>query len=92
MLKNSSLASVISFDELLFVARGQYAVNYQVLELLTVAAIWDLFFTSVFSVLQAELEARLRPEQERRGLLAVLRQAINPPPDWYGPLGGSAKR
>ncbi len=87
MLKNSSLASVISYNELLFVARGQYARNYLVLELLTVAAIWYLFFTSVFSVLQAELEARLRPEQERQGLVAVLARAIQPPADWYGWVG-----
>lgn len=87
MLKNSSLASVISYNELLFVARGQYARNYYVLELLTVAGIWYLFFTSVFSVLQAELEARLRPEQERRGLLAILARAVNPPGEWYRPAG-----
>ncbi len=84
MLKNSSLASVISYPELLFVVRGQYARNFKVLELVTVAGIWYLFFTSVFSVMQAELEARLRPEQERRNLLAILRQAINPPGEWYG--------
>jgi hypothetical protein len=53
----------------------------------TVAGIWYLFFTSVFSVLQAEVEARLRPEQERRGLLALLGRAISPPADWYGRLG-----
>jgi polar amino acid transport system permease protein len=84
MLKNSSLASVVAYPELLFVARGQYARNFKVLELVTVAGIWYLFFTSVFSVLQAELEARLRPEQERRGLLAILSRGISPPGEWYG--------
>lgn len=87
MLKNSSLASVVSYPELLFVARGQYARNFYVLELVTVAGIWYLFFTSVFSVLQAELEARLRPDRERRGLLAMLGRAISPPVDWYGGTG-----
>lgn len=84
MLKNSSLASVVSYPELLFVVRGQYARNYQVMELLTVAAIWYLFFTSILSVLQGELEARLRPEQERRGLLAALGRAFHPPGEWTG--------
>ena len=60
MLKNSSLASVVSYPELLFVVRGQYARNYRPLELLTVAAIWYLFFSSVFSILQAELAKRGR--------------------------------
>jgi polar amino acid transport system permease protein len=90
MLKNSSLASVVSYPELLFVARGQYARNYYVLELITVAGLWYLFFTSVFSVMQAELEARLRPEQERRGLMAILGRAISPPGEWYG--GAGARR
>lgn len=92
MLKNSSLASVISYPELLFVARGQYARNFKVLELITVAGIWYLFFTSVFSVLQAELEARLRPEQERQGLLAILGRAINPPAEWYGRISRGGDR
>ena len=84
MLKNSSLASVVAYPELLFVVRGQYARNFQVFELLTVAAIWYLFFTSVFSVIQGEIEARLRPEHERRGLIATLQRAFNPPGEWYG--------
>jgi polar amino acid transport system permease protein len=87
MLKNSSLASVVSYPELLFVVRGQYARNYKPLELLTVAGIWYLFFTTVFSFLQAELEARLRPEEERKGLIAILQRAITPPGDWTGSTG-----
>lgn len=77
MLKNSSLASIVSYPELLFVARGQYARNFLIFELVTVAAIWYLFFTTIFSLLQAELEARLRPEQERRGVFAALGRALN---------------
>jgi polar amino acid transport system permease protein len=87
MLKNSSLASVVSYPELLFVVKGQYARNYKTLELVTVAGIWYLFFTSVFSVLQAELEARLRPEEERRGVIAILSRALTPPGDWTGSTG-----
>jgi polar amino acid transport system permease protein len=79
MLKNSSLASVVSYPELLFVVRGQYSRNFLIFELLTVAAIWYLFFTTVFSLMQAELEARLRPEQERRGFIAAIGRAFEPP-------------
>ncbi len=92
MLKNSSLASVVSYPELLFVVRGQYARNYEVLELLTVAAIWYLFFTSIFTILQGELEARLRPDIERRGILAALARAFNPPGEWTGRLPKPGER
>ncbi len=93
MLKNSSLVGVVSYPELLFVVRGQYARNFQVLELVTVAAIWYLFFTSVFSLIQGELEARLRPEQERTGILARLSRAFSPPADrWWGGVSGTGDR
>jgi polar amino acid transport system permease protein len=56
MLKNSSLASAIGLVELLLAARLIYTSNLDVLELLVVAAVWYLAFTTVFSLLQAELE------------------------------------
>jgi len=59
MLKNSSLCLVISLVELLNAARSIYVTNLKVLELLAVASIWYLVMTTVFSILQAELEARL---------------------------------
>ena len=77
MLKNSSLASVIAYSELLYTARGVYSTNYQVLELLVVASIWYLFFTTVWTVIQDEIEARLQPEEHRAGLLTRLGRAIS---------------
>jgi polar amino acid transport system permease protein len=59
MLKNSSLCLAISLVELLNSARSIYVTNLKVLELLAVASIWYLGMTTVFSILQAELEARL---------------------------------
>jgi len=56
MLKNSSLASAIGLFELLYAAQNIYSVNFKFMELLVVAAIWYLAFTTVFSLLQAELE------------------------------------
>jgi polar amino acid transport system permease protein len=84
MLKNSSLASVIAYSELLYTARGVYARNYQVLELLVVASIWYLFFTTVWTVIQDEIEARLQPEQRREGLITRIQRAITTRPRWMG--------
>jgi polar amino acid transport system permease protein len=59
MLKNSSLAFAIGLVELSNAARSIYSVNYKVMELLAVASIWYLVMTTVFSLIQAELESRL---------------------------------
>jgi len=59
MLKNTSLASAIGLFELLYAAQTIYSRNFNFMELLVVAAIWYLAFTTVFSILQAELERRL---------------------------------
>lgn len=66
MLKNSSLCIVIGLVELLNAARFTYSHNYKMMELLVVAAIWYLVMTSVFSLLQAELESRLAVGQRIR--------------------------
>jgi len=66
MLKNSSLASAIGLVELLLAARLIYTSNLDVLELLVVAAIWYLAFTTVFSLLQAELERALAAGERDR--------------------------
>jgi polar amino acid transport system permease protein len=59
MLKNSSLCFAIALVELANAARSIYSTNYKVMELLVVASIWYLVMTTAFSLLQAELEARL---------------------------------
>jgi polar amino acid transport system permease protein len=59
MLKNTSLASAISLVELLQGSALIYSTNFKFMELLVVAAIWYLAMTSVFSLLQAELERLL---------------------------------
>jgi polar amino acid transport system permease protein len=59
MLKNSSLAFAIGLVELTGAARLIYSVNFRFMELLVVAALWYLAFTSVFSVLQGEIERML---------------------------------
>ena len=59
MLKNSSLAFTIGLVELTGAARLIYSVNFKFMELLVVAGIWYLAFTTAFALLQAELERRL---------------------------------
>ena len=66
MLKNSSLAAAIGVTELLGASRLIYSVNFKIMELLVVAAIWYLAFTTVFSILQAELERALAIGERER--------------------------
>ena len=66
MLKNSSLASAIGLVELLLAARLIYTTNFDIMELLVVAAIWYLAFTSIFSLGQAELERVLAVGERER--------------------------
>lgn len=56
MLKTTSLASVVAFPELLYQAQLIYARNYRTIELLIVACIWYLMFTSVLTVVQYYVE------------------------------------
>src|SRR5205807_10408161 len=50
MLKNTSLASVVAYTELLYAVDLIYAVNFKQIPLLIVAVIWYLVMTSVLYV------------------------------------------
>ncbi|WP_407561058.1 amino acid ABC transporter permease [Streptomyces sp. 184] len=56
MLKTSSLAMVIQYTELTFVANEISATNLNPMEMYIVVAIWYLAMTSVFSVVQYYIE------------------------------------
>jgi polar amino acid transport system permease protein len=58
MLKNTSLASVIGYAELLYVTSDISATNYKVIQLLIVASIWYLALTSIAYVGQYFLERK----------------------------------
>jgi polar amino acid transport system permease protein len=58
MLKNSSLASVITFVELLYASQEIYSSNFKTIPLLIVASIWYLAMTSVAYVGQYFIERR----------------------------------
>jgi polar amino acid transport system permease protein len=85
MLKNSSLCLVIALVELLNSARSIYVTNLKVMELLVVASIWYLGMTTVFSILQAELEARLAvgTRERPRTLFSLVTQAFRTGRPWF---------
>lgn len=56
MLKTTSLASVVAFPELLYQSQLIYSRNYKTIELLIVASLWYLFFTSILTVIQFYIE------------------------------------
>lgn len=56
MLKTTSLASVVAFPELLYQAQLIYSRNYRTIELLIVASLWYLFFTSILTAIQYYIE------------------------------------
>ena len=58
LVKNTSLASVIGYAELLRRTSDIYSVNFRVMELLVVATFWYLLLTSLVSILQQVLEKR----------------------------------
>ena len=58
MLKTTSLASAITYGELLRRAGDIYSVNFQVVPLLVVASVWYLVLTSIASTVQYYIERR----------------------------------
>jgi polar amino acid transport system permease protein len=83
MLKFSSLASVISYSELLNQTQQIYFVNGAVIELLIVAAIWYLMATSVLTTIQYYIERyygrglqRVRPRSTAERMVLSLLQRI----------------
>lgn len=73
MLKNTALASVVSYGELLYSVQIIYSANYQQIPLLIVAVIWYLAMTSVLYVGQYFIERRFGrgfSRSERAGITA----------------------
>ena len=74
MLKTSSLASVVTYPELLRAAQNVYTNNLQIIELLFAAALWYLVLTSIFSVGQFYLERRFSRGASRNVTLTPLQK------------------
>lgn len=58
-MKDSSLASAITINEVLLQAQRLAAANFKMLEMLIIAALFYLFYTSIFTLLLNRLEYRL---------------------------------
>ncbi|WP_425840007.1 amino acid ABC transporter permease [Streptomyces fractus] len=65
MLKWTSLASVVAYSELLHSVQDVYNRTYEVIPLLTVAAIWYLALTTVLTIGQRFLEKRFNRGSQR---------------------------
>lgn len=59
-LKDSSLASAISVPELLLHARQLGAANFRLMEMLTIAAIYYLFMTTILTLISTLIERKLK--------------------------------
>lgn len=58
-LKDSSLASAITINELLLKSQQLASSNYRMMEMLTIAAMFYLFYTSIFTWLFNKIETKL---------------------------------
>ncbi|MEQ6896574.1 amino acid ABC transporter permease [Microbacterium sp. KR10-403] len=82
MLKTTSLASVVTYPELLRAAQNISAVNLQVMETLFAAAFWYMVIVSITSVGQYFLERSLESSVSRKtpiGLREIARKAFSLP-------------
>ncbi len=71
MLKNSSLVSVIAVSELLTTVQNIYSMNYLVIELLIVAAIWYLAVTALATAGQFYVERYFTQGDRNRALTPI---------------------
>jgi len=74
MLKTTSLASAITYGELLRRASDVYSTNFEVVPLLVVASIWYLALTSVASIGQYYIERRFARGRVRSPAETVLQR------------------
>jgi len=88
MLKTTSLATIIGFQELLGTSQIIYSRTFQTIALLIVASIWYLFMTSILTVGQYYLERRFK-----RGAMRTLPPTPLQKLRWRftgDPMGGTA--
>jgi polar amino acid transport system permease protein len=82
MMKTTALLSVISFAELLRYTNEIVSETYRPLEPFAVAALYYLAMSSIWGILQAEIEARLARGSGRRGPFGLLYGALRRVTAW----------
>jgi len=76
MMKTTALLSVISFSELLRYTNGIVSDTYRPLEPFAVAALYYLAMSSIWGIIQAEIEVHLAVGSGRTGPLGLLGRAL----------------
>jgi polar amino acid transport system permease protein len=71
MLKTTSLASVISYKEVLLAAGNIYSVNLRIMEALMSAALWYMVLVSIASVGQYFIEKRFGSDRSNPSSMAL---------------------
>jgi len=87
MLKNTSLASVISYSELLMAAGNIYSTNFRIMEALMAATLWYMVLVSIASIGQYFIEKRFGSDRSNASSMTLKkswRQSMSP--------GGMLKR
>lgn len=76
MLKSTSIASVISLYELTGTAEIYGAQSFTVFELLIVATVYYLLLTSIWEVIQRQIENRLNPDRIRTVAMEISEKSL----------------
>ena len=76
MIKNTSLLAFIGVYEMFFDAQRHYSTTFKPVEYFFAVAFWYLVLTTIWSLIQAQIERRLNPaeEQESRRVMARVRR------------------
>jgi polar amino acid transport system permease protein len=73
MIKNTSLLAFIGVYEMFFDAEVHYSTTFQPVEYFLAVAFWYLVLTTIWSIVQAQIERRLNPaEQEQAAETGVV--------------------
>ena len=75
MIKNTSLLAFIGVYELFFDAEVHYSTTFKPVEYFLAVAFWYLVLTTIWSLIQAQIESRLNPAErlESRSVMTRLR-------------------
>jgi polar amino acid transport system permease protein len=76
MIKNTSLLAFIGVYEIFFDAEVHYSTTFKPVEYFLAVAFWYLVLTTIWSLIQAQIERGLNPAErlEGRGVMTRLRQ------------------
>jgi polar amino acid transport system permease protein len=76
MIKNTSLLAFIGVYELFFDAEVHYSTTFKPVEYFLAVAFWYLVLTTIWSLIQAQIERRLNPAEQvsNQGVVARVRR------------------